>query len=171
MHSPDLTSCETGPLLMEKTRVQRCCHSWCNPASSRMLQKKGHSFVPHMPRLGAADAAKKRAAFRSPTAPLGGGLRGARLRRRPIPWTPPRCLTDRRELHRWLAVTDNPPIKPCISRAPPPLAGPLHRNQSLPPQARFLDSDPGSACPTAKKTAHQTKPGETRDTLGAEKRT
>ena len=130
-----------------------------------MLQKKGHSFVPHTPRLGATDAAKKRAAFRSPTAPLGGGLRGARLRRRPIPWTPPRCLTDRRELHRWLAVTDNPPIKPCISRAPPPLAGPPHRNQSLPPQARFLDSDPGSACPTAKnRSPNQTgrNPGCTR---------
>ena len=30
-----------------------------------------------------------------------------------------RSLADRRELHRWLAVTDNPPIKLCISRAPP----------------------------------------------------
>ena len=63
------------------------------------------------------------AASCSPTAPLGGdwegipprhrGLAGAaRLRRRPILWTPPRCLTDRRELHWWLAVTDNPPIEP-----------------------------------------------------------
>ena len=88
-----------------------------------------------------------------------------RLRSRPIPWTAPRCLTDRRELHRWLAVTDNPPIKPCTSRAPPPLAGPPHRNQSLPPQARFLDSDPGSACPTAKnRSPNQTgrNPGCTR---------
>ena len=83
----------------------------CNtiPSGSKMLEKKGHSFVPHTPRLGAADAAKKNGQHSVPRQPPSEGrLKGipprhrglaglARLQSPPIPWRTPRCLTDRRE--------------------------------------------------------------------------
>ena len=60
---------------------------------------------------GRKGSGKKRAEFpplghRFGAAPFPGRLPG-----------PPPCA----KLHRWLAVTDDPPIKPCISRAPPRL--------------------------------------------------
>ena len=81
-------------------------HRCVESDTPQMLGQKGQHFVP-----------------RFPTAPLGGELRGyAALAQRPggvgeaseppHSWTAPRCLANRRELHRWLAVTDDPPIEP-----------------------------------------------------------
>ena len=78
------------------------------PRGPKCWKKKAIVSFPTRPDWGAADAAKKRAAFRSPTAPLGRETEGYPAQaqgpggvgkgfRAPIPWRTPRCLTDRRE--------------------------------------------------------------------------
>ena len=73
-------SCDSGPFLMKewvecellgaRSEIQLCLFI------EKRCKKKGIVSFPTRPDWGATDAAKKRAAFRSPTAPLGGGLRG-----------------------------------------------------------------------------------------------
>ena len=110
---------------------------------AKILEKKGHSFVPRTPRLGAADAAKKRAAFRSPEPPLAGDGGISRQAQRfggvgkasepPHSLRTPRCLTDRPG-GWWLLVTHQLSLEQSSTSS-----ASLDRRaktQSLPPQAR-----------------------------------
>ena len=122
-------------------------------------KKKGHSFVPRTPRLGAADAAKKRAAFRSPTAPLGretegypaqaqgpgGGGKASEpphsLEDSPVPCEPARSVIG----GWWLLMTHQLSLEQSGTSS----ASLDHRakTQSLPPQARILGPEPQPVCP------------------------
>ena len=94
------------------------------PRGPKCWKKKAIVSFPTRPDWGAADAAKKRAAFRSPTAPLGretegypaqaqgpGGV-GKGFRAPPFPGGLPGALRTGAKLHRRLVVTDDPPIEP-----------------------------------------------------------
>ena len=129
--------------LEAKSESRPCQKSW----------KKGHSFVPRTPRLGAADAAKKRAAFRSPEPPWrgtvgypaqaqrpGGGGKASEpphfLEDSPVPYGPARSFTG----GWWLLMTHQLSLEQSGTSS----ASLDHRaeTQSLPPQARILGPEP-----------------------------
>ena len=89
------------------------------PTLSKSWRKKAIVSFPARPRLGAADAAKKRAAFRSPEPPLAGdggvsrpgteawrGWQG--FGAPPFPGGLPGALRTGAKLHRRLVITDDP---------------------------------------------------------------
>ena len=78
-----------------------------NSDLAKILEKKAIFRSPHAP-TGGGRCCKKMGSIPFPRAPSGGGRWGipprhrglaglARLRSPPIPWRTPRCLTDRRE--------------------------------------------------------------------------
>ena len=127
-HSPDLASCDTGPFLMIPTLV----------FGVKKAAKKGHSFVPHTPRLGRRQTPQKNGQHSVPRqSPSGRGLPGGcgEASEPPHFLKGSHIFADRRELHRWLAVTDNPPIEPIPVR---------HHLHSL---GQVIDSEPRLSVP------------------------
>ena len=135
-------------------------HKAALPDAGSLFQRRPARCWANERGLPPGNAAKKRPAFRSPTTPLEGGLRGHPaqaqgpggggeaselphfLESSPVPRGPARRVLrgpGEPDNRRWLAQN---------SRATP--SSPLDRctgTESLPPQARILDSGPGSACP------------------------
>ena len=125
-----------------------------------MLKKKGIVSFPTRPDWGGGRCCKKTGSIPFPDSPPRRGTervsrpgteawRGRRGFGAPISWRAPRCLADRRELHRWLAVTDNPPIEPIPVRHHLHSLGPPGQNSGSHLDERGSPTlSPISACPT-----------------------
>ena len=159
-HSSNLMNCDTGPFLMKEWVESELLEARselrpCFLIEKKSCKTKGIVSSPHAPTGG--DRCCKKTLRQPPQRGLRGYPAQAQrpgeggeasepphfLESSPVPRGPARRVLrgpGEPDNRRWLALKQSG--NPLVS------AGPPHRNQSLPPQARILDSGPGSACPT-----------------------